>query len=173
MTAIGLKRGAQPLSAFAVAVGVHVALAAGLVFMPRLAVTPPQAVGGFEVVDLSAFGAAHPAEPEPVEEKVVERVQADPEPEPVPEPEPLVQSEPEPAPLPLPLPKVEAKPQPKPAPKPVAKPTPQAKVQPKPLSKPKPEVTPALTKHAATGSQNAFVPPSSTAATLPVSFPER
>ena len=45
--------------ALAGAVAVHGGLAAGLVLVPPPSVEPPMAVGGFEVVDLSAFGVTH------------------------------------------------------------------------------------------------------------------
>ena len=137
--------------AFALAVGVHVGLAAGAVFMPPSDIEPPKAVGGFEVVDLSAFGVTTEPEPEPepVKEEVAEEA-----PPPEPEPEPIPEPEPEPAPLPKPKPKPEPKPQPKPEPKKV-------KTAPKPKPKPRPQP-----QNQAIGSQQAFVPPNSTAAYL-------
>ena len=171
MTALTLNRIAPPSAAFLVASGVHVVIALALVWMPKADITPPVAVGGFEVVDLSAFGVAAPPpelEPEPIEDKSVEEAKVEPEPEPTPEPisepipepipEPKVEPAPEPVPLPVPKPVV------KPKPKPVAPPKPVQKVEVKPKLKPKPK--PQKAQASAPGSQNAFVPPSSTAAYL-------
>jgi len=174
MTVAALKLIARPAAAFMVASGVHVAVALGLVWMPKTDITPPVAVGGFEVVDLSAFGVAAPVAPEPVEEDHVEEAKVEPEPEPIPEPEPepepipepKVEAPPEPAPLSAPKPVVKPKPKPKPVvkpqPKPQPKPKPVQKVEPKPQAKPKPQKAQA----SAPGSQNAYVPPTSTAAYL-------
>lgn len=170
MTALAINRLAPPVAAFMVASGVHVAVALGLVWMPKMDITPPVAVGGFEVVDLSAFGVAAPVEPEPVEEEPIEEAKVEPEPEPIPEPEPEPIPEPkveapaEPAPLPALKPVVKPKPKPKPVakPKPTPKPKPIQKAEPKPHAKPKPQKAQA----SAPGSQNAYVPPTSTAAYL-------
>ena len=145
--------------AFTLALGVHVGLAAGVVIMPSQEIEPPQVDGGFEVVDLSAFGVAAMPEPEPVEEEEV--VEEAPPPKPDPEPEPIPEPEPEPMPLPKPQPKPEPKPEPEPEPEPEPKPEPKKVEAPKP--KPKPKAQPQTE---AVGSQQAFVPPSSTAAYL-------
>jgi len=143
------------------AVGVHLGLALGLLTMARMEITPPLAVGGFEVVDLSAFGAAVPQEPEPTKEEPVEEKVVEPEPEPLLEPEPEIVEKV--APIPVPKPKPIEKPKPKV--KPIAKPKP--KVLPIRLpkktvtAKPKPKSQPS-----SVGSQNAFVPPKSDAAYL-------
>lgn len=164
--ALTLNRIAPPSAAFLVASGVHVAIAFGLVWMPKVDIIPPVAVGGFEVVDLSAFGVAAPPEPEPVEEPPVE--EPDPEPEPIPEPEPepipepKVEALPEPAPIEIPKPVVK----PKPKPKPVTKPKPQTKPVQKVEPKPKPQAKPQKAQPSSPGNQNAFVPPTSTAAYL-------
>ena len=136
--------------------------------MPDMEVIPPQIDGGFEVVDLSAFGVAAMPEPEPVEEEPIEKAEVEPLPKPEPEPEPEILPEPEPepevvekvepAPLPKPKPKPVVQPKPKPEPKPVQKA--EAKPQPKPQPKPRPKTT------ASAGSQSAFVPPTSNAAYL-------
>lgn len=166
MTTLAIQSWSRSTAAFALAAGVHVGLGFGLLSMPAMEITPPQAVGGFEVVDLSAFGIAAAPEPEPV----IEKPAPEPEPEALPEPEPEPEiAEPEPEPLPVPVPE-----QPKPKPKPVAKPKPEPKPEPKPqpkpieqVQKPAPKPKPVATPQTATaGSQNAFVPPSSTAAYL-------
>ena len=164
MTVAALKLIARPAAAFMVASGVHVAVALGLVWMPKTDITPPVAVGGFEVVDLSAFGVAAPVEPEPIEEEPIEEAKVEPEPEPEPEPipEPKVEAQPEPAPIPAPKPVVKPKPKPKPVVKPKPQPKPVQKAEPKPQAKPKPQKPQA----SAPGSQNAYVPPTSTAAYL-------
>ena len=162
--ALTLNRIAPPSAAFVVASGVHVAIALALVWMPKPDITPPVAVGGFEVVDLSAFGVAAPVEPEPIEEEPIEEAKVEPEPEPEPEPipEPKVEAQPEPAPIPAPKPVVKPKPKPKPVVKPKPQPKPVQKAEPKPQAKPKPQKAQA----SAPGSQNAYVPPTSTAAYL-------
>jgi len=168
--ALTLNRIAPPSAAFVVASGVHVAVALALVWMPKTDITPPVAVGGFEVVDLSAFGVAAPVEPEPIEEEPIEeaKVEPIPEPEPKPEPEPIpepkVEALPEPEPLPVLKPVVKPKPKPKPVvkPKPQPQPKPIQKTEPKPQLKPKPQKPQA----SAPGSQNAYVPPTSMAAYL-------
>ncbi|MCW8914792.1 MAG: energy transducer TonB [Magnetovibrio sp.] len=156
--------------AFSVAASVHIAIVAGLVAMERMNIDPPQIMGGFEVVDLSAFGVAAQPEPEPVEEKPVEEAKVDPIPEPEPEPEPLPEpevAEPEPDPLPQPVVQPKPKPKPEPKPKPVAKPKPKLEPKPKEVTKPKPKPKPVpQPQTASAGSQNAYVPPSSTAAYL-------
>jgi len=164
MTVAALKLIARPAAAFVVASGVHVAIALALVWMPKPDITPPVAVGGFEVVDLSAFGVAAPVEPEPIEEEPIEEAKVEPEPEPEPEPipEPKVEAQPEPAPIPAPKPVVKPKPKPKPVVKPKPQPKPVQKAEPKPQAKPKPQKPQA----SAPGSQNAYVPPTSTAAYL-------
>ncbi|OEJ65640.1 hypothetical protein BEN30_13850 [Magnetovibrio blakemorei] len=132
----------------------HGATAWGLLGLNDTSYTPPNPNAGFEVVDLSAFGAPSVPEPEPVAEKPVEEVKSEPLVEPVIEPEPTVVEEPAPIPLPVPVAKPVVKPQPvqKPAPKPVQKA--------QPIPPPKQQMaTPA-------GNQNAFVPPSSNAAYL-------
>ena len=139
--------------ALTLALSVHAVLAAGVVFMPPTDLKPPKAVGGFEVVDLSAFGETTQQEPEPVEKEATEI-----SPVPKPEPEPLPEPESESIPLPKPEPKPEPKPQPKPEPKPKPKPEPKKINM---LLKPKPKPQPQ-----SVGSQQAFVPPSSTAAYL-------
>lgn len=154
-----IQRLAPSTAAFVVAASMHVALAVGLLYMPQMDIIPPQVDGGFEVVDLSAFGVAAMPElepeqkAEPVEEPVVEK--APKEPEPLPEPE--VVEKLEPAPLPMP------KPKPKPVAKPVAQPVAQPQVN--PVAKPvaQPDVQPQTQT---VGSQHAFVPPSSHAAYL-------
>ena len=128
MVALTMNRIAPPTAAFVVASGVHVAIALALMWMPKADITPPVAVGGFEVVDLSAFGVAAQPEPEPVEEKPIEEAKVEPEPilEPLPEPEPIpepkVEAPLEPAPVEIPKPVVQPKPQPKPVVKPKPKP---------------------------------------------------
>lgn len=164
MSVVAIRKSVQPMTAFAVASAVHVLLAFGIVYMPRLEITPPQAVGGFEVVDLSAFGGAHPtAQDVPEEAPKVEQTEAEPEPE----PEPIVKADPAPLPVPVAKPKPVAKPEPKPKPvvhKAVAKPAP--KPTPKPVEKAEPSTNPVSKPMASSGSQNAFVPPSSEAAYL-------
>lgn len=161
----------RPALAFTAAAGLHIGVAIGFLVMPQVDVTPPQAVGGFEVVDLSAFGVAAQPEPEPIKEEPtepepIEQAAVEPEPEPLPEPEPEPEvMEPEPLPQPVaqpkpkPKPKPVVKPKPKPTPKPVKKT--ETKPQPKPVQKPT-----AQPQTATAGSQKAFVPPSSTAAYL-------
>ena len=162
--ALTLNRIAPPSAAFVVASGVHVAIALALVWMPKPDITPAVAVGGFEVGDLSAFGVSAPVEPEPIEEEPIEEAKVEPEPEPEPEPipEPKVEAQPEPAPIPAPKPVVKPKPKPKPVVKPKPQPKPVQKAEPKPQAKPKPQKPQA----SAPGSQNAYVPPTSTAAYL-------
>ena len=162
------KRIYGPSAAFVVASGVHVLLAAALMWMPKPDITLPMAVGGFEVVDLSAFGVSALPEPEPIEEPVeeelVEEAKVEPEPEPEPEvipepePEPEVLSEPEPAPLPKPKPVEVAKP--KPVEKVVKKVEAKPEIKPEVKPRPKRQVDPSV------GSQNAFVAPRSNAAYL-------
>jgi len=172
--ALTLNRIAPQSAAFMVASGVHVAVALGLVWMPKAAITPPVAVGGFEVVDLSAFGVAAVPEPEPIEEEPIEEAKVEPEPEPEPEPqpepEPKVEALPEPVPIPVPKPLVKPESQPKPVviPKRRPQPKPVQKAEPKPEPKPqtKPPAKPKKVQASAPGSQNAFVPPTSTAAYL-------
>lgn len=148
---------APSAAAFVLAASVHVGLAVGLLYMPQMDIVPPQVDGGFEVVDLSAFGVAAMPEPEPeqkvepVEEPVVEK--APKEAEPLPEPEAVAKLEP--APLPMPKPK----------PKPVAQP--QAKAEPVQTAQPQPQAKPDVQPQTQTvGSQHAFVPPMSQAAYL-------
>jgi len=176
MMARALDRIAPPSAAFVVASGVHMAIAFALVWMPKADITPPIAVGGFEVVDLSAFGVAAAPEPEPIEEEIIEeaRIEPEPTPEPEPIPEPKVEPLAEPAPIPAPKPVVKPKPKPKPIVKPQPKPKPvvKPKPQPKPIQKaapkpqPKPQSQPQKSQPSAPGSRNAFVPPTSTAAYL-------
>ena len=97
------------MTATGTAAVLHLAVVWALLLMLRANVTPPLGVGGFEIVDLSAFGVAAQPEPAPLPE---------PEPEPKPEPEPEVVEKAAPAPLP--------------ESKPVAKPKPVQKAQPKP-----------------------------------------
>ncbi len=156
--------------AFSVAASVHIAIVIGLVAMEKMDIVPPQAVGGFEVVDLSAFGVAAQPEPEPIEEEPVEEAKIEPEPmpepEPIPEPEPeIIEAEPEPLPQPVVQPKPKPKPVAKPKPKPEPEPRPKEVAQDKPKPEPKPKPVPKR-QTASAGSQNAFVPPSSTAAYL-------
>lgn len=174
MTVAALKSIARPSAAFVVASGVHVAIALALVWMPKPDITPPVVVGGFEVVDLSAFGVAAPLEPEPVEVKPIEEAKVEPEPEPIPEPEPEPEPVPEPkvevppAPVPAPKPVVKSKPKPVVIPKrrPEPQPEPIQKAAPKPEPKPEPKPKPQVASPSAPGSQNAYVPPTSTAAYL-------
>lgn len=162
MSAVSIKRMTAPATAFLTASGVHALIVAGVLWMPGPDIKLPQVVGGFEVVDLSAFGVAAQPEPEPIVEKPVEEAKVEPEPQPEPEPELIPEPEPVKAPAPLP------KPQPKPKPKPVVKIQPQPKPQPiqKVQPQPQPKPQPQKTETASPGSQNAFVPPSSTAAYL-------
>ncbi len=157
MTAQTLHPFLRAFAALALALGVHVTLAWGVLVMPRMNITPPQAVGGFEVVDLSAFGIAAVADPEPAEqetpkEKPIEEAKVEPEPEVVqetkPEPEPEIAA---PQPVPQPVAQPKSKPEPKPNPAQTAEP------KSKPVKQP---------QTATVGSQEAFVPPSSTAAYL-------
>jgi protein TonB len=124
----------------------HGATAWGLLGLNDTSYTPPNPNAGFEVVDLSAFGAPSVPEPEPVDEKPIEQVKSEPLVEPIVEPEPTVVEEPAPTPLPVPVAK------------PVMKPQPVQKAQPIPQPKQQMATPP--------GNQNAFVPPSSSAAYL-------
>jgi len=157
-----------PSAAFVVASGVHVLIAAALIWMPKPDIVMPMAVGGFEVVDLSAFGVTTLPEPDPievpVEEDVVEvaKVEPLPEPEVIPEPEPEVVSEQEPVPLPKPKPIKINKPKSKPKPVKITKP----EIKPKPVETAKVKPQPKRQVDPSVGSQNAFVAPRSNAAYL-------
>jgi len=159
-TPLTIKSMIAPSAAFTVAAGLHVMVAVTLLWMPKVEIIPPVAVGGFEVVDLSAFGVTVQPEPEPIEETQTEEAKVEPEPEPELEPEPEPTPEPEVIKKadPAPLPKAVEKPKPKP--KSVKKPKPIQKTEAKPQPKPKRQVDPSV------GSQNAFVPPKSNAAYL-------
>ncbi len=144
-------------------------------------ITPPEALGGFEVVDLSSYGAAQseykkeePAPPEPekiIEEKVVEPQAKEPVPEPIEEPlaEPLIKKVSE-----KPRPVVrknkavhQARPKSKPTP-PVEKKI--AKVQPvkKEIIKKQPSSVPVVQNKitAATPGEAAYIPPNGKTAYL-------
>lgn len=142
-----------PSAAFSAATGLHVVVAAALLWMPMEDITPPMAVGGFEVVDLSAFGVTTLAAPEPVKEEPIEEAKVEPEPEPEPEP--------------IPDPKAVVMEQPKPIelPKKVT-PKPIEKKQPKPLQQADSQPQTKPQSESSVGSQNAFVPPTSHAAYL-------
>ncbi|MBL4613453.1 MAG: energy transducer TonB [Magnetovibrio sp.] len=178
MTAIMTKRHIAPLAAFVVAAGVHVLVVTALVSMPKPETTPPLALGGFEVVDLSAFGvAANPEpepepEPEPLEEQPEEEAEVEPEPivEPIPELEPEVIAEPEPEIIakvnPAPIPKPVVKPKLKPKVIKKTPPKPVVKQRPKPVETANVQATPQKQSEPSLGSQNAFVPPKSHATYL-------
>ena len=68
MTALNFNPLYRSSAAMVMAVGLHGLIALGLLTMARMELKPPMAVGGFEVVDLSAFGAAAAPEAEPVKE---------------------------------------------------------------------------------------------------------
>lgn len=181
MMILAAKRMIAPSSAFTVAVGLHVLMVATLLSMPRPEMIPPVALGGFEVVDLSAFGVTAEAEREPESLQPIEEAKVEPESEPVPvreypveetmvrqEAKPVVMPKSDPKPTPTPEPVKIFKPKRKPVEK--SKPVEVTKEKTKRVEKPKPvEKTKAQTKprsEASVGSQNAFVPPKSNAAYL-------
>ena len=133
------------MTATGTAAVLHLAVVWALLLMPRANVTPPLVAGGFEIVDLSAFGVVAQPEPAPL-----------PEPEPEPKPEPKVIDKAESAPLPV------SKLKPVVQPKPMVQPKPELR----PLHRIQPKPTPKQQTISAPGSQNAFVPPSERAAYL-------
>lgn len=143
-----------PSAALLAATGIHVLLAAALLHTFPVETILPSAVGGFEVVDLSAFGETAVAEPErpkdTPEEKIAKKLITEPVTERKHEPEF----------------RAEEKPVAVPPPKPVVKSEPEAKsVQKAPTEPPSPQEQQQPTT-VSTGSQNAFVPPQSRAAYL-------